>query len=73
MDKLVKIRIQDPDTGEVGAEVPIGAAAENVMMSDGRTLEQIIGDLRGYFGNKSIAEILKQMQQSIAEILKQMQ
>ena len=58
MDKLVKIRIQDPTTGELGPEVPIGAAAENVVMSDGRTLEEVIGDLRKYFGNKSIAEIL---------------
>lgn len=61
MDKLTKIRIQDPDTGELGAEVPIGAAAENVVMSDGRTLEEVIGDLRKYFGNKSIAEILNQI------------
>ncbi len=62
MDKLVKIRIQDPDTGELGKEIPIGAAAENIVMSDGRTLEEMIGNLRKYFGNKSIAEILKQMQ-----------
>lgn len=61
MDKLVKIRIQDPTTGGLGAEVPIGAAAENVIMSDGRTLEEVIGDLRKYFGNKSIAEILNQI------------
>lgn len=63
MEKLIKIRIQDPDTGTIGEEVPIGAAAENVMMSDGRTLEQIIGNLRDYFGNKSIAEILNEMKQ----------
>lgn len=62
MDKLVKIRIQDPDTGELGKEIPIGAAAENIVMSDGRTLEEVIGNLRKYFGNKSIAEILNQMQ-----------
>ena len=61
MDKITKIRIQDPSTGEMGSEVPIGAKAQNIIMSDGRTLEQIIGNLRKYFGNKSIADILKQL------------
>ena len=62
MNKITKVTVQDPDTGELSLDIPIGAAAENVVMSDGRTLEEIIGDLRKYFGNKSIAEILKQMQ-----------
>ena len=61
MDKLVKIRIQDPTTGDIGPQIPIGASAENIMMSDGRTLEQVIGNLRKYFGNKNIAEILNQL------------
>lgn len=61
MDKITKIKVRNAETGVVGQEVPIGAAAENVVMSDGRTVEEIIGDLRKYFGNKNIADILYEL------------
>ena len=44
MDKITKIRIKNQD-GTYTDPVPIGADAENVVLSTGYTVEQTIGQL----------------------------
>ena len=44
MDKLKKIKIKQDD-GTYGPEVPIGVDAENIDMSDGKTLPEVLGPI----------------------------
>lgn len=44
MDKLKKIKIKQDD-GTYSPEVPIGVDAENIDMSDGKTLPEVLGPI----------------------------
>lgn len=44
MDKITKVRINNGD-GTYTAAVPLGANAQNIVLSTGYTVEQAIGDL----------------------------
>lgn len=70
MDKITKIRIKN-DNDTYTDPVPIGADAQNVVLSSGFTVEQVIGDVDvGAAGTirKQLGQIINRLERLQAQV-----
>lgn len=70
MEKLTRARIKTINSdGSVSYSdpVPFGASSEKVVLSDGRTLEEFLGQIRAY-STKNLAQILEALDARISKL-----
>lgn len=70
MEKLTRARIKTTNSdGSVSYSdpVPFGTSSEEVVLSDGRTLEEFLGQIRAY-STKNLAQMLEALDVRISKL-----
>ena len=70
MEKLTRARIKTTNSdGSVSYSDPVtfGASSEEVVLSDGRTLEEFLGQIRAY-STKNLAQMLEALDVRISKL-----